>query len=105
MLNYLQAHLTEETTELQASMRLATEKRRPADTVNTSMGLGWHIVSENAVDIITHNGGTGGSASYAAMLKPSRVAVIVFSNSSASVDGLGRRVLYLIDRFARQQRR
>jgi CubicO group peptidase (beta-lactamase class C family) len=75
-----------------------TRKRRPADMPSRSMGLGWHIDSENALDILWHNGGAGGSSSYVAFLMEPRVGVVVLSNSSNSVDELGHTVLYLLVR-------
>jgi CubicO group peptidase (beta-lactamase class C family) len=80
------------------ALRLCLQKRRPADSRSTAMGLGWHITSENAVDVIWHNGAAGGSVSYAGMIEPSRSAVIVLANSTASVDDLGHKALYLLHR-------
>jgi CubicO group peptidase (beta-lactamase class C family) len=79
-------------------MRLAVTKRRPTDRPATAIGLGWHIDSENALDIVWHNGGSGGSRSYVAFLPTSGVGVVVLSNSSDPVDGLGKKVLYLLHR-------
>lgn len=95
MLSYVRAHLGEGAGVLGEAMRLAVAKRRPTDRPTTAIGLGWHIDSENALDIVWHNGGSGGSRSYVALLPASGVGVVVLSNSSASVDGLGKRLLYL----------
>ena len=88
----------DDTTPLVQAMRETTRKRCPADTPEQSVGLGWHIQSENALDIIWHNGGAGGSCSYVAFLHEPRVGVVVLSNSSNPVDDLGRKVLYLLAR-------
>ena len=67
-----------------------------ADYTSRAVGLGWHIDSENALDIIWHNGGAGGSRSYVAFLREPQVGVVVLSNSNSEVDELGRKVLYLL---------
>lgn len=102
MVRYVQAHWSAEAGDLQRP-RLGvasdtTRKWRPADIPSRSMGLGWHIDSENALDIIWHNGGAGGSCSYVAFLHEPRVGVVVLSNSSNPVDELGYRALYLLAR-------
>jgi CubicO group peptidase (beta-lactamase class C family) len=98
LLKYLQAHLTDSDTPLHRALRNSTKKRRPTDSPETAIGLGWHVTSENALDIVWHNGGAGGSTSYAALLPEHGVAVVVLANSSNSVDELGRKVLYLVHR-------
>ena len=73
-----------------------TIKRRAADSSARSMGLAWHIDSENAHDIVWHNGGAGGSSSYIAFTTAPPCGVVVLSNSTDSVDELGYKVLYLL---------
>ena len=80
-------------------VRAASEtviKRRAADHSARSMGLAWHIESENALDIIWHNGAAGGSCSYAAFTITLPCGVIVMSNSNNPVDDLGHKILYLL---------
>lgn len=103
MLTFLDAHLTAdegETALLGRAMAESTRKRRPAGSPSVAMGLGWHVTSENAVDIVWHNGGAGGSRSYVGFVKEPPVAVVVLSNSSNSVDDLGYKLLYLLLRRA-----
>lgn len=96
MLLYLQAHWNEDDPRYEA-MQLAIQKRRPTDTSKTAIGLGWHIDSENALDIVWHNGGAGGSRSYVAMIPNRKIGVVILSNSSStSVEELGKKVLYLL---------
>jgi CubicO group peptidase (beta-lactamase class C family) len=73
-----------------------TIKRRPADYSSRSIGLAWHIDSENAHDIVWHNGAAGGSCSYVAFARAERCGVVVLSNSSNPVDELGHQILYLL---------
>ena len=96
MLLYLQAHW-EEDHSLFGAMQLAIQKRRPTDTSKTAIGLSWFTDSENALDIVWHNGGTAGSRSYVAMIPNRRLGVVVLSNSSdTSVEELGKKVVYLL---------
>ena len=46
------------------------------------VGLGWHILDKNKVELIWHNGGTGGYSSSMALDLNNRQAVIVLSNVS-----------------------
>lgn len=96
MLRYVEAHFPGADHPLHAAMQATIKKRRPTDTPATAIGLGWHITTENAVDIVWHNGGSGGSRSYAAFLPQEGTGVVVLSNSSSSVDELGRKVLYIL---------
>ncbi len=73
-----------------------TIKRRAADSSARSMGLAWHIDSENAHDIVWHNGGAGGSSSYIAFTTAPPCGVVVLSNSANTVDELGYKILYLL---------
>ena len=101
MLRYVQAHWQHECGDddtLCRALHETVRKRRPTDAPQRSMGLGWHIDSENALDIIWHNGAAGGSCSYVAFLEEPQVGVVVLSNSSNPVDFLGHRVLYLLAR-------
>jgi CubicO group peptidase (beta-lactamase class C family) len=101
MVKYVQAHWPAGDGSDRPLARIVAEttrKRRPADVASRSMGLGWHVDSENALDILWHNGGAGGSCSYVAFLMAPRVGVVVLSNSSNSVDEVGRRAMYLLAR-------
>jgi len=102
MLLYLEAHWNEQD-PLYEAMQLAIQKWRPTDTPATAIGLGWHIDSENALDFVWHNGGSGGSRSYVAMLPKQQLGVVVLSNSSdMTVEELGKKVLYLLHRYQQQ---
>lgn len=101
MVKYVQAHWpTDNGTDrpLAGIAVETTRKRRPADVPSRAMGLGWHIDSENALDILWHNGGAGGACSYVAFLTEPRVGVVVLSNSSNSVDEVGHTLVYLLVR-------
>lgn len=98
MLKYLRAHWGDENAAISKAMKRAVRKIRRTETPSTAIGFGWHIVSENALDIVWHNGGSGGSRSYAAMLPDRRLGVVVLANwSEANVDDFGRQLIYLLN--------
>ena len=101
MLKYVQAHWDGREGRPHEALRLAIKKRRPSHTPATAIGLGWHVDSENALDIVWHNGGSGGSRSYVAFLPEHKVGVVVLSNSTTPVDALGRKILYLLHEYWR----
>jgi CubicO group peptidase (beta-lactamase class C family) len=98
MLRYISAHWRtgDDGGTLTRALHETTRKRRPGDAPSRSLGLAWHIDSEYAVDVIWHNGGSGGSRSYAGFLHEPQVGVVVLSNSSNGVDELGSKVLWLL---------
>ncbi|MGN6546045.1 MAG: serine hydrolase domain-containing protein [Aureliella sp.] len=99
MLKYVRAHWEPSDDALHRAMREAIVKRRPTDKPATAIGLAWHIDSENALDVVWHNGGAGGSRSYVTMLPDEAIGVVVLANSSdVSVEEFGRKILYLLMR-------
>ncbi len=94
---YMRAHWSESDGALGSAVQLAVRKHRRTDSPQTAIGLGWHINSENALDIVWHNGGSGGSRSYVAMLPDQRIGICVLANwAQANVDELGRKLVYLL---------
>ncbi len=59
----------------------------------TDIGLGWHMEMSNDVITYWHNGGTGGSSSYIALVPDLKSAVIILSNSANSVDDISAKIL------------
>jgi serine-type D-Ala-D-Ala carboxypeptidase/endopeptidase len=57
------------------------------------IGLGWHIRRGDDVEIVWHNGGTGGFHSFVGFDKKRRIGVVVLHNSAASIDDLGFHLL------------
>lgn len=87
LLKYLDAHVSNNgKTDLEKSFRLCEQPTFPVE--NGKIGLGWFI-PEGLPDVYWHNGGTGGFSSYCAYNLDKKVAVIILSNSSDSVDKLG----------------
>ena len=75
-----------------AGARLAQQSRGKAWDRNET-GLGWVIRPTGKGRILWHNGGTGGFRSFAGFHEPSGLAVVVLSNTAASVDDIGLHVL------------
>jgi serine-type D-Ala-D-Ala carboxypeptidase/endopeptidase len=94
LLAFLRAHLEPQSTALPEALRLV---QQPRATVNRwlQVGLGWHMspVRGTGRTSLWHNGGTGGFASYVALLPDARAGVVVLTNTARPVDRLGVRLL------------
>lgn len=59
---------------------------------NTDIGLGWHMNMTNDLICYWHNGGTGGSSSFIAIVPDLKSAIVVLSNSAHSVDSISEQI-------------
>jgi CubicO group peptidase (beta-lactamase class C family) len=98
MLDFLSANL--EGGPLREAMDRSHEERFRVGPKGPRIGLGWHLTPllSNGKTMIWHNGGTGGYASFAALVKETRTAVVVLTNTAADVDGLAVALLELLNR-------
>lgn len=66
----------------------------------TKMGLGWLTIfpKNTNLELLFHNGGSGGFKSTMLFSKEKQMGVVVLSNSIQSVDGIGIRIMELVDR-------
>lgn len=62
----------------------------------TDIGLAWHMNMVNDVVQYWHNGATGGSSSFLALVPDTKSAVIVLSNSELSVDQISTQILHKV---------
>jgi len=92
MLKYLAANMGIEKSSLYPAMQLAHKNSRSEDS-NPIVGLGWHTMEQDGVQIIWHNGGTGGYRTFAGFIKGGDKGVVVLSNSDAGVDDIGIHLL------------
>ena len=92
MLKSLAANMGLEKSSLYPAMQLAHKKSGSEDS-NPIVGLGWHTLEKDKVEIIWHNGGTGGYRTFAGFIKGGDKGVVVLSNSNASVDDIGIHLL------------
>jgi len=85
---------------LRAAIDTALTPRSATSTDRIKIALGWHILeaTPEQPEIVWHNGGTGGFRSFIGFVRAKKVGVVVLSNSDASVDAAGLKV---IDRLLR----
>jgi D-alanyl-D-alanine-carboxypeptidase/D-alanyl-D-alanine-endopeptidase len=74
---------------LRAALRDAQRVRRPTGMPNMDIGLAWHVFHKFGVDLVWHNGGTGGYHSWLGFLPGMGVGAVVLSNSSTEIDDIG----------------
>lgn len=91
LLTFLSAQLGDSPSPLASLLGV----RRPADAAGLEIALGWHILSAAGREIVWHNGGTGGYASFLCFDPKARTGVVVLSNMStdAGVDDIGVHLL------------
>jgi D-alanyl-D-alanine-carboxypeptidase/D-alanyl-D-alanine-endopeptidase len=93
MLALLAAHLGEADTTLTDAARLTHAPR--ARRGRLTVGLGWLglPLRGGPHEVLFHNGGTGGFRCFCGLVRQTRSAVVVLSNSARSVDAIGFRLL------------
>ena len=94
LVTFLRLHADPPLTPLALAAR---ETHRPRIRVGRGhVGLGWLILPATRrvpYEVLSHEGGTGGFRSFAAVVPEARVAVVVLSNHARSVGWLGLRLL------------
>jgi CubicO group peptidase (beta-lactamase class C family) len=93
MLTFLATNLGSGPAEIRESLAVTHTPRHDTGKVPGQIGLAWHIRSGQDVDVIWHNGGTGGFHSFIGFDNKRRIAVVVLYNSAASIDDLGFHLL------------
>ena len=88
MLKFVKAQMGPTRNPLNKSMELTQQPVQPI-WGTMKIGLGWHIISENGDEIITHSGATAGYRSFVGFSKKTKKAIIIFNNSGLSQDDLG----------------
>lgn len=69
-------------------------------TTDATLGMAWHYIKPGKDEILFHNGGTGGYKSYLAVNLQKKFAVVILSNTTISVDGVGNELMkWLEQRF------
>lgn len=95
LLTFLAANLGYTKSPLTLAMASMLATRRPAGMAGLEIGLGWHILTRDGVEIVWHNGGTGGYRTFIGYDLKRRVGVAVLSNTetNAGVDDIGQHLL------------
>jgi CubicO group peptidase (beta-lactamase class C family) len=83
MLTFLEAILGYKESSLAAAMNSMLEVRRPLG--QSTVGLGWIIMSAHGREIAAHDGGTGGFRSWVGYDPQERIGVVVLSNASTPI--------------------
>jgi len=84
LLTFLAANIGIEKSPMAPSMAAMIAARRPTGTPNLEIALAWHIWTRDGVEIICHDGGTGGYRSWIGFDPKSRTGVVVLSNTSTN---------------------
>jgi CubicO group peptidase (beta-lactamase class C family) len=93
MLKYVAANMGKEKIDAYPAMEL-THKATTDKKQGAVVGLAWHISKmKNGKEIIAHGGATGGYQAFAGFIKGGNKGVVVLTNSSATVDDIGRHLL------------
>jgi len=93
MTKFIRANFDASRSEISSSLIKTHEKQSGGET-----GLGWHYYSRffaaitDEEDVIWHNGGAGGYASFMAINKKTKSGVIILSNTTDEVTWLGTRL-------------
>jgi D-alanyl-D-alanine-carboxypeptidase/D-alanyl-D-alanine-endopeptidase len=83
MLTFLEAFLGYKESPLAPAMKAMLEVRRPLG--QSTIGLGWIIMSAHDREIAAHDGGTGGFRAWVGYDPKERIGVVVLSNASTPI--------------------
>jgi CubicO group peptidase (beta-lactamase class C family) len=99
LLVFLAAEMGIRETKLRPAMEATQKPRRETGKEGVRIGLGWLVTKppKTGREVFLHNGGTGGYRSFVGFVKATKTAVVVLSNSDASVDSIGFDVLHLLN--------
>jgi serine-type D-Ala-D-Ala carboxypeptidase/endopeptidase len=85
LLKFLNANLETSQTPLLPALRASHLPRHRTEGMSF-IGLAWQIRNREGTEIIWHNGGTGGYASFIGFSRKHRLAVVALSNTAAAQD-------------------
>lgn len=93
MLTFLAANINGAPGTLGMGLITARQSRRPAGAPVLTIGLGWHILTRNGLNVVWHNGGTGGYRTFAGFDPVRKIGVVVLSNAMSDNDDIGFHIL------------
>jgi D-alanyl-D-alanine-carboxypeptidase/D-alanyl-D-alanine-endopeptidase len=91
MLNYIRANLGIGNSKLYQAMQLS-HKDSKVGISGPIVGLGWHKIITEGLEITWHNGGTGGYRTFAGFANNGK-GVVVLTNSTVGADDIGFHLL------------
>jgi hypothetical protein len=80
-------------TDLSAAMELEQTPRRDAGLPTLKIALGWHVSTKYDVELVWHNGGTGGYHSFVGFNKKSKRCTVMLANSANGIDDIACHLL------------
>lgn len=92
MMKFLKCNLFFDT-PLKNSIQLSQEIQFTDYEKEVAVGLGWHVGHIKGQKYLFHSGATGGYRSYIGMLPDSKNGIVILSNSTNDVDGIGFSIL------------
>jgi CubicO group peptidase (beta-lactamase class C family) len=94
MINYLKANMGLQEHSLYDAMQLSHKQTTKVND-NLMVGLGWHILLRDELEIVWHNGGTGGYRAFIGFIKGGDKGVVVLTNSKnpIGIDDIGVHLL------------
>jgi CubicO group peptidase (beta-lactamase class C family) len=87
LIKYAEAQLGKAPSSLNKALRLTHAVTFKTD--KATVALAWHMIMPGNDLLLFHNGGTGGYRSYLAVNLQKKYAVVMLSNTTISVDGIG----------------
>jgi D-alanyl-D-alanine-carboxypeptidase/D-alanyl-D-alanine-endopeptidase len=97
MTRFLAAFVDPQPHPLTAAIARMRSVERPGAAPNTVTALGWQILKRPDLEIVWHNGGTGGYSSFIGYLPSRRAGVVVLSNMQAGGIGVDDLAMHLLD--------
>lgn len=89
MIRFVEANLRPDSTALEQAIRLTHQGRFDTGTSGVSVALGWHVTNRHGVEVLWHNGGTGGYHSFCGFEPATGKGIVVLANSTYNIDPLG----------------
>lgn len=93
MLKFLAFNMGIKKNDLYPAMQLSHKNSRKEGD-EPIVGLGWHTMVFDDIEIVWHNGGTGGYRTFSGFIKGGDKGVVVLSNSNVGVDDIGIHILH-----------
>jgi CubicO group peptidase (beta-lactamase class C family) len=87
LLSFVEAELGLRASPLAAAMEAQRVPRRPTGTDGTQVALGWVVSQRNGVEVVWHNGGTGGYRAFLGLRFDLGVGVVVLTNAATERGG------------------
>ncbi len=93
MTKFLAAAMGLTHTALDSAFALTFVPQGDAGSPAMDIGLGWHIMKRQGLNIVWHNGGTGGYRTWAGFNPARKIGVVVLTNSDRGADDIGVHML------------